>query len=64
MATKSKKNTDIKKTEAENPAVKLNKLRAELLKVRLDIRAGKTKDTNAHKQLKRQIAALLTNTSK
>lgn len=42
----------------------INTLRAELLKTRLDIRAGKTKDTNAHKSIKKQIAVLLTNTAK
>ncbi|OGD79131.1 50S ribosomal protein L29 [Candidatus Collierbacteria bacterium RIFOXYB1_FULL_49_13] len=42
----------------------LIELRAELLKVKLDIKAGKLKNSNAHKQLKLQIARLLTNTAK
>lgn len=36
------------------------KLKKELLKIRLEIKSGKTKNTNAHKKIKKQIAQLLT----
>lgn len=38
----------------------LAKLRQELLKVRLEIRSGKEKNSNAHKKIKKQIAQALT----
>ena len=37
----------------------LEKLRLELAKTRLEIKAGKNKNTNAHKKIKKQIAQLL-----
>lgn len=52
MATKNNKTT--------NKQDKLHKLQAELKQIRLDIKAGKNKNTNAHKSIKKQVAQLLT----
>lgn len=53
-----------KPAETTNDRVQLLKkiadTRAKLLQVRLDIRAGSERNTNAHKDLKRQLAQLLT----
>lgn len=47
-----KKNTNLKK---------IQELKLELSKIRLNIKAGKEKNTNSHKKIKLQIAQLLTN---
>jgi len=44
---------------SNTPSSQLEKLRFELIKTRLEIKAGKNKNTNAHKKLKKQIAQLL-----
>lgn len=49
-----------KKSETTNPQVEINKLKTELRQVRLDIKAGVEKNTNAHKSLKKQLAQALT----
>jgi|WetSurMetagenome_2_1015567.scaffolds.fasta_scaffold655683_3 ribosomal protein L29 len=36
------------------------KLKLELSKIRMEIKTGKNKNTNAHKKIKKQIAQLLT----
>jgi ribosomal protein L29 len=38
----------------------INKLKSELTKIKLEIKSGKNKNTNAHKKIKKQIAQLLT----
>lgn len=38
----------------------LAKLKLEISKIRLEIKAGKQKNTNAHKKIKKTIAQLLT----
>lgn len=48
----------IKKNNSLN---KIQELKLELSKIRLNIKAGKEKNTNSHKKLKLQIAQLLTN---
>ncbi len=52
MATKKTSTTDLPTT--------LTKLQAEYARVRLEIKAGKIKNFNAHKSLKKQIAQTLT----
>lgn len=39
---------------------KLEKLKTEIAQVKLNIKAGQEKNTNAHKKLKKEIAQLLT----
>jgi len=39
---------------------KIQKLKLEMSKIKLNIKAGKEKNTNAHKKLKIEIAQLLT----
>jgi ribosomal protein L29 len=48
------------KTTTDNPQSKLQELRTKIAAVRLEIRAGKTKNTNAHKALKKELAQTLT----
>ena len=38
----------------------IQKMRQDLIKIRLNIRAGKEKNTNAHKKIKKEIARFLT----
>lgn len=49
-----------KKTTTTNPIQQLADLKQKYSEVRLDIRSGKNSNTNAHKQLKKEIAQLLT----
>lgn len=49
-----------KQTTTNDLQTTLGKLRSDLVKIRLEIRGGKSKNTNAHKQLKKQIAQTLT----
>jgi ribosomal protein L29 len=52
-----------KKTETTNRSELLKKiaeLRGKLQEVRLNIRAGQEKNTNAHKKFKKELAQLLT----
>lgn len=44
----------------QDKANQITKLKFELTKVRLEIKSGKNKNTNAHKKIKKQIAQLLT----
>jgi ribosomal protein L29 len=46
---------------SKNSTSPLQKLKLELAKTKLDIKAGKIKNTNAHKKTKLEIARLLTN---
>jgi len=51
-----------KKTKSPSTNMdKVQKLKLELSQIRLNIKTGKEKNTNAHKKLKLQIAQLLTN---
>ncbi len=47
------------KTESTN---KLAELKTKLAEIKLSIKAGQEKNTNAHKKLKQEIAQLLTKT--
>lgn len=62
MATKKTATT---KTQDRSPGVaeaaKISKLRKKYATIRIDIKAGREKNTNAHKKIKKQIAQLLTN---
>ncbi|MBU1199992.1 hypothetical protein KJ953_00480 [Patescibacteria group bacterium] len=53
MATKKKKNT-------KNVPSSLAELRKKYTMTRINIKAGREKNTNAHKKIKKQIAQLLT----
>jgi ribosomal protein L29 len=44
----------------QDKIAKLKKLKNELSKIKLEIKSGKNKNTNAHKKIKKQIAQLLT----
>lgn len=48
------------KTKAEQPTTTLDELKIKIADIKLNIRAGKEKNTNAHKKIKKQIAQLLT----
>lgn len=50
------------KTKTENPTETLEELKIKLADIRLKIKAGQEKNTNAHKKTKVQIAQLLTKT--
>lgn len=56
--------TEVKKTPTKSKASKGNKtlieLKKDLINLRLKIKAGQEKNTNAHKAIKKQIAQLLT----
>ena len=58
MATK--KTTTIKVPKQENRSQEIMRVKQELSAIRLDIKAGVQKNTNAHKQLKKKLAQLLT----
>jgi len=66
MAKTNSKTTNKKTSTTKTQAKKDNKnkslleLKKELINVRLKIKAGQEKNTNAHKTLKKQIAQLLT----
>lgn len=47
------------KTKIETPAVTLDELKIKLADIKLKIKAGQEKNTNAHKKTKVQIAQLL-----
>jgi len=47
------------KTSKDNLQLQLSKLRLEYAQVRLDVAINKTKNTNAHKPIKKRIAQLL-----
>lgn len=48
------------KTKTTTPATTLEDSKIQLASIKLNIRAGIEKNTNAHKKLKKQIAQLLT----
>jgi len=48
------------KTKNQTPAITLDESKIKLASIKLNIRAGIEKNTNAHKKLKKQIAQLLT----
>ena len=50
------------KTKIETPAESLDELKIKLADIKLKIKAGQEKNTNAHKKTKVQIAQLLTKT--
>ncbi len=54
--------TKIKKTSKKAPN-SLAELRKKYTTIKINIKAGKEKNTNAHKSLKKQIAQELTKTS-
>ena len=47
------------KTKTETPAITLDELKIKLADIRLKIKAGQEKNTNAHKKTKVQIAQFL-----
>jgi ribosomal protein L29 len=53
--------TKISKKNINSNLNKIQELKLELSKIRLNIKAGKEKNTNSHKKLKLEIAQLLTN---
>lgn len=48
------------KTKTEQPTTNLDELKIKLSGIKLKIRSGQEKNTNAHKKMKKQIAQLLT----
>jgi len=50
------------KTKIETPQETLDELKIKLADIRLKIKAGQEKNTNAHKKIKVQIAQFLTKT--
>lgn len=50
------------KSKDQTPAATLDESKIKLASIKLNIRAGIEKNTNAHKKLKVQIAQLLTRT--
>ncbi len=51
-----------KKTATPAPTQTLEEMKIKYAEIRLTVRAGKEKNTNAHKKLKKQIAQFLTKT--
>lgn len=51
------------KTKIQTPAITLEESKIQLASIKLNIRAGLEKNTNAHKKIKKQIAQLLTKTN-
>lgn len=56
MATKK----EITTTKIVDPYIKVNELKLKLSGIRLEIKAGKNTNTNAHRALTKEIAQLLT----
>ncbi|GEM_PF-1258290 len=54
------KKVNTKKAKPSRGAKTLLELKKELINIRLKIRAGQEKNTNAHKPIKKQISQLLT----
>jgi len=52
------------KTKTENTTNSLEELKIKISQIKLSIKAGQEKNTNAHKKIKKQIAQLLTTKSK
>lgn len=48
------------KSTTTNPQLQVSDLRLKLQTIRLEIKAGKQTNTNAHKKLKKELAQLLT----
>ena len=48
------------KTKSQNSIANLDELKIKLADIRLKIKSGLEKNTNAHKALKREIAQILT----
>lgn len=48
------------KTKTDQPKENLDELKIKLAGIKLNIRSGQEKNTNAHKKLKKQIAQFLT----
>ena len=51
-------------TKIDTPQTTLEELKVQLAEIKLKIKAGQEKNTNAHKQTKVEIAQLLTKKSK
>jgi len=60
MAIRKTKKSIVKKSNSKTSLLELKK---KLALLRINIKAGKEKNTNAHKKLKKQIAQLLTKAS-
>lgn len=58
--TIKKADVKAKKVKASKGSKTLLELKKELINIRLKIRAGQEKNTNAHKPIKKQISQLLT----
>lgn len=58
--TIKKANVKAKKVKTSKGSKTLLELKKELINIRLKIRAGQEKNTNAHKPIKKQISQLLT----
>lgn len=58
--TAKTKKPQVKKTQSSKGDKTLLELKKEFINIRLKIRAGQEKNTNAHKDVKKQIAQLLT----
>jgi len=58
------KTTKTVKTAKVEKSQDLASLKTKLVEIKLTIKAGKEKNTNAHKKLKKEIAQLLTKTIK
>jgi len=52
------------KSKTENTIKNLDELKIKFADIKLQIRAGQQKNTNAHKKLKKEIAQILTKTDK
>jgi len=50
------------KTKTEKTISSLDELKVKIANIKLNIRSGLEKNTNAHKKLKKEIAQLLTKT--
>ena len=54
----------VKTAKVEKTQDVLSELKTKLVEIRLTIKAGQEKNTNAHKKLKKEIAQLLTKNNK
>lgn len=52
-----------KSTTTATPATSLAELKTKMVEIKLTIKAGQEKNTNAHKKIKKEIAQLLTKTT-
>ncbi len=51
-------------TKKDNPTISVQDLKVQVVGIKLKIKAGIEKNTNAHKRLKKQIAQLITRQTK